>query len=106
MWTCRCGEQIEDQFDACWRCAEKPSDEPLKAKTKERLTLECQRCKIALEYFGKRRFHVSRAWELMEGREIFDIYGCPRCGHMEFFLEDVGKELRPNNVVEENSTTE
>lgn len=22
MWTCeKCGEQIEDQFDACWKCA-------------------------------------------------------------------------------------
>jgi hypothetical protein len=23
MWTCKkCGEQIEDQFDSCWKCAE------------------------------------------------------------------------------------
>lgn len=23
MWTCsKCGEQIEDQFDSCWRCAQ------------------------------------------------------------------------------------
>lgn len=22
MWTCqKCGEQIEDQFDSCWKCA-------------------------------------------------------------------------------------
>ena len=34
MWTCRvCGEHIEDQFDACWKCsprgaAETMADEP------------------------------------------------------------------------------
>ena len=25
MWTCdRCGEELEDQFDSCWKCAGKP----------------------------------------------------------------------------------
>jgi hypothetical protein len=37
MWTCKkCGEQIEDQFDSCWKCSEtadeinKPKLQPLK----------------------------------------------------------------------------
>jgi len=26
MWNCpKCGEQIEDQFDSCWKCAEVPA---------------------------------------------------------------------------------
>jgi hypothetical protein len=29
MWTCqKCGEKIEDQFDSCWKCAEKPEQAP------------------------------------------------------------------------------
>ena len=28
MWTCKkCGEQIDDQFDSCWKCAT-PKDGP------------------------------------------------------------------------------
>jgi hypothetical protein len=37
MWTCKkCGEQIEDQFDSCWKCSgtadeiKKPAPQPLK----------------------------------------------------------------------------
>ena len=29
MWVCsKCGEQIEDQFDSCWKCAGAESQEP------------------------------------------------------------------------------
>ena len=27
VWTCSCGEQIEPQFGACWRCAAVPPAE-------------------------------------------------------------------------------
>jgi hypothetical protein len=34
MWTCpKCGEQIEDQFDSCWRCATPPTGAPAKTTT-------------------------------------------------------------------------
>jgi hypothetical protein len=30
MWTCsKCGERIEDQFDACWRCGPPNAKPPL-----------------------------------------------------------------------------
>lgn len=29
MWTCpECGEEMEDRFDACWRCAGEPEPAP------------------------------------------------------------------------------
>jgi hypothetical protein len=28
-------------------------------------------------------------------RDRFDMYACPRCGHVEFFLDGVGEEHRP-----------
>jgi hypothetical protein len=33
MWTCpKCKEQIDDQFDSCWKCAEAVPSEPLPAR--------------------------------------------------------------------------
>jgi len=27
MWTCpKCGEAIEDQFDSCWKCSDRPQE--------------------------------------------------------------------------------
>jgi hypothetical protein len=28
-------------------------------------------------------------------RENFDVYVCPRCGHVELFVEGIGEEFRP-----------
>ncbi len=41
MWTCpKCGEQIEDQFTSCWKCAlALGATEPQKKKPLERLEL-------------------------------------------------------------------
>lgn len=33
---------------------------------------------------------------LFENREHFDVYVCPRCGRVEFFLDGVGEEFRPH----------
>jgi uncharacterized C2H2 Zn-finger protein len=64
--------------------------------------LTCPRCNIAQEYGGTKQFHEgTRAWdflggafELLKHREAFDLYVCPRCGHVEFYLDGVGEELR------------
>lgn len=30
MWSCKqCGEQIDDQFDSCWRCSLPKGEEPI-----------------------------------------------------------------------------
>ncbi len=33
--------------------------------------------------------------ELFVNRERFDVYVCPRCGRVEFFIDGVGESLRP-----------
>jgi hypothetical protein len=36
MWTCsQCGEEIEDQFDSCWKCAGRPDQIGLPFATKK-----------------------------------------------------------------------
>ncbi|MEC9374070.1 MAG: hypothetical protein VYC34_09505 [Planctomycetota bacterium] len=66
--------------------------------------LKCPRCEFTLEYVGRKKFHEgTRAWaailgeigELFVNREHFDVYCCPRCGRVEFFVDGVGEEFRP-----------
>lgn len=94
MWTCdKCGEQHEDQFDSCWRCA---GDQASGASGNP----ECLRCHTRIEFLGTKEFHEGTRWgllgelgELFVNKERFDIYACPKCGHVEFFVQGVGSRL-------------
>jgi len=62
----------------------------------------CTTCDRALEYVGQKRFHEGARWgffgglgELFVNRERFDVYVCPRCGRVEFFIDGTGEQLRP-----------
>ena len=118
MWLCsKCGESIEDSFDACWKCGTSwdgvkdpdgqaaPEDEPTVSATDPNSVnpVVCARCNEALQYVGRKRFHEGTNWgvlgelgELFVKREHFDVYLCPRCGRVEFFVDGVGEEFRPH----------
>lgn len=118
MWSCsKCGESVEDTFDACWKCGTSwdgvkdagvqavPTDEtPAPApEPASRTAIACARCHEALQYVGRKRFHEGTNWgilgeigELFVKREHFDVYVCPRCGGVEFFVDGVGEQFRPN----------
>ena len=96
MWRCpKCGEQHDDQFlGSCWKCAgesKPPSVNPIR----------CPRCPADLEFVGTKRFHEGAdggffgMGELFVNRESFDVYVCPRCGRVEFFVDGIGEEFRP-----------
>ena len=34
--------------------------------------------------------------ELFVNKERFDVYCCPRCGRVEFFVDGIGEEYRPH----------
>lgn len=39
MWTCpKCSEEIEDQFDSCWKCAPRPEVAAPQSPTRRRLS--------------------------------------------------------------------
>jgi len=117
MWTCgRCGESVEDSFSACWKCGTssegvpnpgfRPVDQPTgiarEPLSKDADPLACPRCSCALEYVGRKRFHEGTNWgalgeigELFVKREHFDVYVCPRCGRVEFFVDGIGEQFRP-----------
>jgi len=33
--------------------------------------------------------------DLFVNRESFDVYVCPKCGHVDFFAGDIGEVARP-----------
>ncbi|MEW6249482.1 MAG: hypothetical protein AB1716_02465 [Planctomycetota bacterium] len=70
----------------------------------------CPRCDTALQYAGTKNFHEgTRLWDFLGGlfelfkhREAFDVYVCPRCGRIEFFVDGIGEELRGEPAPEQN----
>ena len=117
MWTCgKCGESVDDGFDVCWKCgtsrngianpefrpvADVPETESPAAATFN--PISCARCNTTLQYVGRKRFHEGTNWgvfgelgELFVKREHFDVYVCPRCGRVEFFVDGIGEEFRPH----------
>jgi hypothetical protein len=65
--------------------------------------IRCPTCELALVYVGTRDFHEGTRWgvlgelgELFVNKEHFDVYSCPRCGRVEFFLDGIGEEFRPH----------
>ena len=64
--------------------------------------LQCPRCVVKLDYVGTKKFHEGTRWgvlgelgELFVKKENFDVYVCPRCGRVEFFVDGIGEEFRP-----------
>ena len=64
-------------------------------------SLDCLRCKQPLEHLGTKSFHEGTNWgffgelgELFVKRDRFDVYACPRCGRVEFFVDGVGEQDR------------
>ena len=65
-------------------------------------TPRCLRCRVELRYLGTRKFHEGTHWgvlgelgHLFENSESFDMYACPRCGHVDMFVDGVGEDARP-----------
>lgn len=63
--------------------------------------MRCPRCPAKLEYQGTKKFHEGANWgilgeigEIFVKRQQFDVYMCPRCGRVEFFVDGVGEEFR------------
>lgn len=122
MWECpKCRESIEPSFDTCWRCGTSqdgtedpqfraveeldgvPGDAQTEGSSSQsRNALTCPRCEKKLKYVGTKKFHEGTQWgslgdlgELFVNQEKFDVYCCPKCGRVEFFVDGIGEDLRP-----------
>src|SRR5207247_1213191 len=64
-------------------------------------------------FVGTKRFHEGGRWgvlgdlgELFVKRERFDVYVCPRCGRVEFFVDGIGEEHRAGQPEEPVATAQ
>ena len=96
-WTCKqCGASVGDTADVCWRCAT-----PRSAAGRTVSRVRCMQCDRDLEYVGTKSFHEGTRWgvlgdigELFVNKQKLDLYCCPRCGRVEFFVDGIGEDLR------------
>ena len=94
-----CKAEIEDNFEICWNCGYSLTENRVIDFEKElqpaKKEIDCLRCKVKLLYSGVYRFHEGMSYgvfgnlfELMVNKESFDIYLCPKCGKVEFFVPE------------------
>lgn len=65
-------------------------------------TVTCPRCQCDKQYLGTRRLREGAQFgifgelaQVFVNREKFDVYACPQCGSVEFFVDGVGEKHRP-----------
>jgi len=94
-----CNAEIEDNFEICWNCGYSLTENRIINFEQESLPnkrgIECLRCNVKLLYSGVYHFHEGTRYgvlgnllELLENKESFDIYVCPKCGKVEFFVPE------------------
>ena len=66
-------------------------------------SLSCSTCNLTLTFAGTKKFLEGKNWgvfgdlgELFVNKETFDVYYCPKCGKVEFYVDGVGENYRPN----------
>ena len=91
-----CNAEVINDFDICWNCNYCFSEKRVIDFDKERenpRNINCLRCESGLLYSGVYRFHegtrygvLGSLFELFVNKESFEIYVCPKCGKVEFFV--------------------
>ena len=92
-----CNREIESSLDYCPHCQYnlKELNEQNDTTTKFPKHIDCLRCNTELEYQGNFKFNETRVAasdilsELFANKESFELYCCPICGKVEFFLPEV-----------------
>ncbi len=85
-----CMSEVEDNYNLCWNCNYSFTENQV-VEIKEFSTgsreIDCLRCAVPMHYSGYYRFHEGfLTGALFLNRESFDLYVCPKCGKVEFFI--------------------
>jgi len=91
-----CNAEIEEHFEICWNCNFSLTEKRVIDFENELDThrkIDCLRCNIKLLYSGIYRFHegarygvFGNLFEIFVNKENFEIYVCPKCGKVEFYV--------------------
>jgi Zn finger protein HypA/HybF involved in hydrogenase expression len=90
-----CNSEIEENFELCWNCNFSLTENKIidiKDLNNKR-EINCLRCNIPYIYSGEYKFHegpkfgiLGNIFEAFVNKESFDLYACPKCGKVEFFI--------------------
>lgn len=79
-----CHSEVEDHFDLCWKCNYSFVQQQVVEIREERAVgLECLRCGASMHCAGNYDF---REGAFVGTLKSFDLYICPACGKVEFYL--------------------
>ncbi len=99
MKTCpNCSADVIENFEICWKCNYEfggvglRNDNTIDNKETENI-INCLRCNTQMENRGKLQLHEGTRYgflgdlaELLVNKETFQLYACPACGKVEFFV--------------------
>ena len=109
MWKClNCSEDVPDNLSVCWNCetdklgsarragAEKNAESDFKQFLSEKhRPKNCVGCNSKLRFAGTKAFREGINWgmlgdfgEFFEGRLSLEMYVCPKCLRVEFFVAE------------------
>ncbi len=91
-----CNARVDPSLEYCPNCNHKIKLNRVTSESSEEsegLKTDCLRCKTPMLYKGPFKFHegtrigvMGDLFELFVNREAFDLYFCPKCRKIEFFL--------------------
>jgi len=93
-----CQAEVEPDFDICWKCQysfteKKVIESPELGRNHFYSLINCLRCSIPMIFAGSRKIQERQHWttlgnlfELLSNRDSFDLFVCPQCGKVEFFI--------------------
>lgn len=91
-----CNAEIEENFELCWNCNYSLTEQKIidiKDLNENKKEIDCLRCNVQLIFSGEFKFHegpkigiFGNLFEVFVNRESFDLYVCPKCGKVEFFI--------------------
>ena len=91
-----CNAEIEENFEICWNCCYSLTEQRIidfETELEAKRKIDCLRCDTKLLYSGIYKFHegtsfgmLGNLFELFVNKESFEIYVCPKCGKVEFFV--------------------
>ena len=91
-----CNIEVDSSYSFCPNCLHKLGLKSVPTDSSDNsgyMNIDCIRCKVPMLFKGNSRFHegtrvgtLGNFFELMINRESFDLYFCPQCGKIEFFL--------------------
>jgi len=96
-----CNADVDPELEFCPNCSHELGINAIPYDPTQSLDyrkIDCLRCKTPMISKGNSKFHegtpygvYGNLFELMTNRESFDIYYCPQCGKVEFFLPKVNE---------------